>query len=237
MGLKKTCVPEEGSTEAWVAVDAPQAAPHAGAQAGEIVGGRVGQGGGVQMGPELFDRIQFRDIGGQGFPLQPAAMAGQGLRGEPTAMRGQPIPEQDHGAAAMALEAIQEADDVPAADAAAMQCQQPARAPTVGAGQQGSDAGHALPVEGFHQARRLPARRPGGADGGTLRETAFVHKAQPGFQPAGVFLPGASGLGPSERSPLRRVPGPVVPDAGGSTLTAGARAKSARASNAHGRPS
>ncbi len=184
------------------------------------------------MGPELFDRIQFRGIGGQRFQMQPSPMACQGLSGNPAAMSWQPIPQQDHRAAAMAPAAVQEAHHVPTADAAAMQRQQPARTPAVGTGQQGSDPGQALPVEGFNQARRLPARCPGGSEGGTLRETAFVHKTQPGFQPPGVFLPGANGLVPSERWPLRRVPGHAVPGAGGSSLTAGARAKSARASNA-----
>jgi len=179
---------EEGSTQAWVAVDTVKPVSHSGAQSVEIVGGRVGQGGGVQVGPELFDRIQFRGIGGQRFPMQPAPMACQGLSGNPAAMSWQPVPQQDHWAAAMTLEAVQEADDVPTADAAPMQRQQPARTPAVGTGQQGSDPGQALPVKGFNQARRLPARCPGGADGGTLRETTFVHKTQPGLQPPGVFF-------------------------------------------------
>lgn len=179
---------EEGSTQAWVAMDAPQPASHAGAQAVEIVCGRVGQGGGVQMGPELLDRIQFRGVGREWLQAQPVTMVPEGLHGEPAAMSRQPIPQQDHRAAAMTLEAVQEAHDVPTADATALQRQQPARAPTVGTGQQGSDPGHPLPVEGFNQARRLPARCPGGAEGGTLRETAFVHKTQPSLQPLGVFF-------------------------------------------------
>jgi len=129
MGLKKTCVPEEGSTQVWVVMDSVEAASDPGAQAVQIVGGRVGQGGGVQMGPELFDRIQFRGIGGQRFQMQPSPMACQGLSGNPAAMSGQPIPQQDHRATAMTPEALQEADDVRTADAAAMQRQQPARAP------------------------------------------------------------------------------------------------------------
>lgn len=161
---------------------------HSGAQSVEIVGGRVGQGGGVQMGPELLDRIQFRGIGGQRFQMQPSPMACQGLSGNPAAMSGQPIPQQDHRAAAMAPEAVQEAPNVPTADAAAMPCQPPACTPAVGTGPQGSDPGQALPVKGFHPARRLPARCPGGSDGGTLRETACVHKTQPGLQPPGVFF-------------------------------------------------
>ena len=141
MGLRKAGMAEEGSTQVWVAMDSVEAVSHPGAQAVQIVGGGVGQGGGMQMGPELFDRIQFRGIGGQGFPMQPGPMAGQGLRGEATAMSGQPIPQQDHRAAAMAPEAVQEAHHVPTADAAAMQRQQPARTPAVGTGQQGSDPG------------------------------------------------------------------------------------------------
>lgn len=50
------------------------------------------------------------------------------------------------------------------------------------------------------------------------------------------FLPVANGLVPNERWPLRRVPWPVAPGAGGSSLTAGARAKFARGSNSPERP-
>lgn len=88
----------------------------------------------------------------------------------------------------MTLQVVQEAHDVAAANAATMQRQQPARAPTVSAGQHRADPRHALPVKRLDQARRLPARRPGGSDGGTLREAAFVHKTQPGPQPLGVFF-------------------------------------------------
>jgi hypothetical protein len=68
MGLKKACGPGEGSTQARVTMDTPKPAEHAGTPALQIVGGRVDQGGGVQMGSALFDGIQFRGIGGQGFP-------------------------------------------------------------------------------------------------------------------------------------------------------------------------
>lgn len=179
---------EEGSTQVRVSTDAAQTASHAARQALQILRGRVGQGGGVQMSPELFDGIQFGGISGERLQAQPVAMVAEGLTGEPAAMSRQPIPEQDHRATAVTLQMVQEAYDVPAANPSTMQRQQPARVPTVGAGQHGSDPRHAFPVEGLNQARRLAARCPGGSDRGTLRETAFVHKTQPSLQPLGVFF-------------------------------------------------
>lgn len=96
MVLKKARMAEEGSTQVWVPVDAAQPASHALGQAIQILHGRVGQGGGVQMGPELFDGIQFRGIGGEWLQAQPVAMVAEGLTGEPAAMSCQPIPQQDH---------------------------------------------------------------------------------------------------------------------------------------------
>jgi len=179
---------EEGSTQVRVSTDAAQAASHAPRQALQILRGRVGQGGGVQMSPELFDGIQFGGISGEWLQAQPVAMVAEGLTGEPAAMSRQPIPEQDHRATSVTLKVVQEAHDVPAANPSLMQRQQPARAPAVGAGQHRPDPRHALPVKRLDQARRLPARCPGGPDGRTLREAAFVHKTQPSLQPLGGFF-------------------------------------------------
>ena len=71
---------------------------HPSAQPLQILDRGVGQGGGVQVGPELFHRIQLGGIGGQRLNGEPVAVAGQGLAGTPAAVGGQPIPEQDYPA-------------------------------------------------------------------------------------------------------------------------------------------
>ena len=148
----------------------------------------VGQRGGVQMIPERLDRIQFWRVGGQPFDAQPFPVPGQRLRHQPTAVGGQAIPEQNHWAAAVASQRVQEAHHLGAPDTPAMQRQQPAAAVAAGLGEHRSDAGQRLPVEGFHQPWSLPAGRPGGPDRGPLGKPALVQKAQPGFQPLGVFF-------------------------------------------------
>lgn len=72
----------------------------------------------------------------------------------------------------------QETHDVPAANPSTMQPQQPGRAPTIGAGQHRTNPRHAFPVKRLDQARRLPARCPGGPDGRRLREAPCVRKTQ-----------------------------------------------------------
>ena len=185
---EKTGVAKEGSAQRKVLIHPMQPAAHSAGQVIQILLDRVGQGRGVQMRPKLLDGVQFRGVGRQGFQPQPVAMAGEGPLGETTAMSGQPVPQQDHWAAPMALQPVQEARDVAAADTTPMQGQQPARAPTVGGGEHGADARQPLPVEGFDHARGLPSGSPRGADRWTLRKATFVHKTQPSLQPLGVFF-------------------------------------------------
>ncbi len=65
---------QEASTEVRVPMDTAQPASNASGQAIQILQGCVGQGGGVQRGPELFDGIQFRGIGGERLQAQPVGL-------------------------------------------------------------------------------------------------------------------------------------------------------------------
>ena len=67
MASKKTCRGEEGASEGWTPVDPTDSAPDSLAESLQVFHRSVGQGGGVQMRPELFDRVQFGGVGRERF--------------------------------------------------------------------------------------------------------------------------------------------------------------------------
>lgn len=188
MESKKARIAEQAASHPGTAPESGDSAAHLSSQPIQILRGRIGQNGCVQVGPELFDRIQLRGVGGQRLDGEPVAVAGQGVASACAAVGRQPIPEQDHRAPTMAAERVEEAHDLGTADVSAMQAQQPARTPTVSPHPHRADPRQPFPVERLDQPRRLPTRRPSGPDRRTLGEGALVHKDQPSLQLCGVFF-------------------------------------------------
>ena len=130
---------EEGATERGSAIDATHASANATGQWIEVLGGRVGQGGGVEVRPELFDRIQLGGIGGKPLHPEPSLVAFEGLLDVAAAMGGQAVPQQDDRASPMPSQGLEKTRHLGAAHAASMQGQQPAGASTVSASQHRSN--------------------------------------------------------------------------------------------------
>jgi len=71
MRSKKFGVFEEASAHQGVSSDVGETGPHPSAQKLQVVVGRIGQHGAVQVGPEGFDGIKFGGIGREPFDPQP----------------------------------------------------------------------------------------------------------------------------------------------------------------------
>src|SRR5438445_3729012 len=188
MRLKKTRMSEEAATEGSATIDSTHAPANNAGESLHVFNGRVGQGGRVEVRPELFHRIQFRGVGREPLHSEPGSVAFEGLPYLAAAVGGQVVPHQDEGTSPMASQGREKAHHLGATHAAPMQRQQPAGTLTVGARQQGGDSRKALPVERFDHARRLPARGPGGPNRRPLREAGFVHKTEPSLQFLSVFF-------------------------------------------------
>lgn len=155
---------EEASSQPGMSLDTLESSTHASAQAPQIVGRGIGQSGGVQMRPELFDRIQFGGVSREPLHVEPRAMALDGSAGEPTAVGREPIPQQNDWVPPMAFERGEKTHHLRSADPAAVQGQQPTRTLSVGFSEQRTDPGEPFPIERFDQPRGLSLRSPRGPD-------------------------------------------------------------------------
>lgn len=138
---------EEGAAKRGPTIDTAHAAPNAAGQPLQISGGRVGQGGGVEVRPESFDRIPFGGIGGEALHSEPGSAVFEGLLDVAAAMGGQPVPDRDDGTLPMPWQSVEEAHDLGAAHAAPTQGQQPAGTLTGGSRQHNCHPRQALPLE------------------------------------------------------------------------------------------
>lgn len=164
MGSKKFGVLEEAAAHAGVALDMGETDTDPTAQKVQVVVGRIGQHGAVQVGPERFDRIQIGGIGREPLDPQPSAVPFQSALSEAAAVGGKAIPEEENSASPMTSEGGEEAHEVGTADASRVKGQEPAQTPGSGCGEHEADAGQALPVERLAQAGRLTLGGPSGAN-------------------------------------------------------------------------
>lgn len=188
MGSKKASVFEEAASEGGTVTDAVDGGMDTTTKAREVIDGRVGQGGVIQMIPQGFHGIEFGGVGGQPYGGKPGAVLLQSLLDTSAPVSREPVPHQDHALAAMTPERMEEAHKVRAFDPAGMYGQHPSESIGIRCGQDQADAGESLPVERFVDDRSLPPRSPCGADRGSLGEAGFVQESQPSVQPAGVFF-------------------------------------------------
>src|SRR5439155_71422 len=73
MRLKKTRMSEEAATEGSATIDSTHAPANNAGESLHVFNGRVGQGGRVEVRPELFHRIQFRGVGREPLESEPVA--------------------------------------------------------------------------------------------------------------------------------------------------------------------
>jgi len=164
MRSKKVGVFEKASPQVGVALDVGETGTHPTAQKAQVVMGRVGQHGVVQISPEGFDRIQFGGVRRQPLDPQPTTVLLQSVLREAAAVGRKAIPEEENSASPMTPESMQETHEMGAADASRVKGQEPPETPCGGSAEHESDARQALPVERLAQAGRPTPGSPSGAN-------------------------------------------------------------------------
>ncbi len=179
---------EKPSSHVRSAAHATESVADLPAQELQIVGWRVGQGCSVQVSPEQLQRIQFGSVGRQPLDLQPGPMALQRVGGQSAPVGRQAIPQEDHPSCDMLVPRVEKPYNMPAADSAGVEREEPTRVPTGGRRQHRADAREMRPVEGFPHEGRAPFGGPGRPNGRALSKAALIEEAQRGVQPLGFFL-------------------------------------------------
>jgi len=164
MRSKKFGVLEEAAAHVGVTPDVGEATTHSTAQMLQVVMGRIGQHGGVQVSPERFDRIEFGSIRREPLDPQPPTVLLQSALSEAAAVGWEAIPEEENSTSPMTSEGGEEAHEVGTADASRLERQEPPETPCGGGGKHESDARKALPIEGLAQAGRPTLGSPSGAN-------------------------------------------------------------------------
>jgi hypothetical protein len=164
---------------------APDAAQSVGGPAGElpeITGSEIGQFVLFPIGPQVFDGVEFGSIGREAFNPEFPAQVGNVLAHDLGAVDGGAVPDNEQAAGKVALEMIEELDDLRTFDAALEKSEVtvPEGDPCYG--------GKVVPTEGVEQQRGLPLGRPRPHAVGLLRQPAFVDKDDDAPFGAGLFF-------------------------------------------------
>lgn len=152
------------------------------------VGAEVSGDGALEPRPRAFDGVELRCIGGQANQREPRLLVCERERLS-AAMGIHAVPEDDEGSAVVPVETPQEPDDVLGTNGSGHQAEEEPRATSVRRVRNGADRRKMLPVaEAVPQDGRLPPRRPGPLDRGTLREAALVDEDERCGLGRGVFF-------------------------------------------------
>lgn len=136
----------------------------------------------LAISPDVFDRIEFRRIGGQTLQMDAVALLSGVFPHQSAAVRRLTVPEDREPAADVLLEVFEKLDDLRGLDAAGEKSE--VEIPKGNAG----DGRKTVPVEGILEHWGLTAGRPGSDPVRPLAQSAFVHK---NYRPAlleGFFL-------------------------------------------------
>jgi len=164
MGSKKFGVLEEAAAHRSLALDVGETDAYPAAQDPQVVVGRIGQCGAIEVSPEWFDQIEFGRIRREPLESQPPTVLLQSALGEAAAVGREAIPEEKDTTSSMTPEGSEEAHEVGVTDAAWVKGQEPAQTPGGWRGEHEADAREALPIERLAQAGRLTLGSPGGAN-------------------------------------------------------------------------
>jgi hypothetical protein len=149
----------------------------------------LSQGGGrqvrqlhvLEVGPQVFHRVQLGSVGGQPLGGEPGALAIQPGAHPGAPVRGQPIPQQDHLVAGIeASQLLQHRDEAVGVGAGLLQVEAEPGGGGVWPIAQGGRHRGLLPPEPMPQHRRLAAWRPGAPHRWDQRDGRFVEDDDPG---------------------------------------------------------
>jgi len=158
-------------------------------QFGEILSTTVGEFLTFDIAPHGLDWIEVRRIAGQAFDGEPVALGESVLLHSPALVRGEPVPHRNGFLSPESpLEILQESDQAVGVVGALAGLEEEAAATAVPAIAKGGANRYLRPVEGMDQDRRFTFGCPSAADGGTLRDAAFVLEEDPGSLAASFFF-------------------------------------------------
>jgi hypothetical protein len=124
----------------------------------------------LAVGPDVFNRVQFRRVGWQVLHFQTAVLVANELLCFLAAVGRQPIPNQQDVAIDITKQVLEELDDLLGLDGVFenLKVEVP--------GRDASDDRKGFPIEVELQNRRLPSRRPRSSAMRPLAQTTFVDK-------------------------------------------------------------
>ena len=155
----------------------------------EIFRAPVGQFLPFDVPPKRFDRVQIRCVAGQSLHGEPEALLKEVFLHDLALVGGQAVPDQNRfSPSQLLLQVLQEADEGFGVVATLPGLEEKAAAPPIAAIAEGGADGHLRPIESVDQNRGLALRRPGAADGRTLRDAALVLEEDPGLATPSVFF-------------------------------------------------
>lgn len=136
----------------------------------------------LEVSPEVFDRIEFRGVGGQAFEPEASAAAGEGLLDRFAAVDRGAIPDDQQLARDMTEQRLEELGGLGAADTAFVDAEvEPEE-------RQPGDDRQLVPAERLVQQRGLPTRRPSPDPMRSGAQPAFVDEDDGPTFPPGFFL-------------------------------------------------
>ena len=136
----------------------------------------------LAIAPDVFDRVEFRRIGGQALQMDAPVLLRDIFPDQPAAMRRQAVPDDREPSAEVLLEMFEELYHLRGLDTAGKESE--IEIPNGDA----CDGRKTVPVEGILQHWSLPSRSPSSDSMRPLAQSAFVHKNYGSALLEGFFL-------------------------------------------------
>ena len=160
----------------------------------KVIGAVVGQVSGRKMRPEIFNRVEFRSVGGKTLNMQPVFVPEEKCFGFFAPMGRQTVPQKNHRAANVSPQRPKEPRDRRTIDGVVSKREKQPDIASRGSGGKSTDQREPFPGKRLLQAGRLPFGRPRAADARSLGEARFVMKNERGAELPGFFLCAATPL-------------------------------------------
>ncbi len=136
----------------------------------KVIGAVVGQVSGTEMRPEVFNRVEFRSVGGKTLNMQPLFVPEEESFGFVAFMGRQAVPQKHDIATDVPPQRPKEPFDGATIDGVVSKREKQPDISSRGCGGKGADQREPLPGKGLPQAGRLPFGRPRATDARPLGE-------------------------------------------------------------------